>query len=215
MRVVIFGNGNLWDIDYERSLIRPDDRIYCADGGSRHAFELGIVPDLVIGDSDSLAEAPRAWLLSHNVSFQSHPTEKDATDFELALQAAIAAGADSVLMLGATGTRTDHTFANFSLLAAARRAGVAAQIVAGRQHCFFISNERIMIHGESGQTLSLLPWGDDARGVTAEGVYWPLRDATLVFGETRGISNVLVADEAQISVRQGVLLVVHHRGPVE
>lgn len=215
MRVVIFGNGNLWDIDYERSLIRPDDVIYCADGGSRHAFELGVVPDLVIGDADSLAEAPRAWLLANNVTFQQHLAEKNETDLELALQAAVGAGADSVLLLGATGARIDHTFANFSLLAAAKKAGVAAQIVAGHQHCFFISNEAITIRGEPGQTLSLLPWGYNAHGVTAEGVHWPLRDATLVFGEARGISNVLVAAEARIVVRQGALLVIHHRGPAE
>lgn len=215
MRVVIFGNGTLWDAEHERSLIRADDLIFCADGGARHAFELSIVPDLVIGDADSLAETPRAWLLANNVTIQSHPVEKNATDLELALQAAIESGADSVLLLAATGTRIDHTFANFSLLAAARQAGVAAQIVAGRQHCFYISNESITIRGAPGETLSLLPWGRDAHGVTAEGVYWPLHAETLTFGENRGISNVLVASEARVSVQRGALLVVHHRGPAE
>lgn len=214
-RIIIIGNGSLWDPEYERSLIRPDDLIYCADGGSRHAFELGIVPDLVIGDADSLDELPRGWLLANGVRFQAHPAEKDATDLELAFQMAVAAGAGSVLLLAATGTRIDHSLGNVSLLAAAKMAGVSAEIVAGRQHILYLQNEALTIRGEPGDTLSLLPWGANAEGVTAQGVHWPLREATLVFGENRGISNRLVGQEAFVAVQNGALLVIHHRGPVE
>lgn len=215
MRAVIFGNGTIWEVAYERGLIRPDDLILCADGGSRHAQALDVVPHRVVGDADSLPAAVRAWLIAYDVPFEAYPHEKDDTDFELALDVALAAGATRVLMLGATGTRVDHTFANISLLARAKRAGVAAEIVSGFQHCWLIWDETVEIEGEPGQTLSLLPWGGDAVGVSARGLYWPLADETLVFGEARGVSNVLLDTRAEVTVRRGCLLVVHHRGPVQ
>ncbi|HYN87749.1 MAG TPA: thiamine diphosphokinase [Ardenticatenaceae bacterium] len=214
MRIVLFGNGDLQDAVYERGLIRESDQIYCANGGTRHAFALGLVPDLVIGDTDSLPENPRRWLLENEVPVQSHPPQKDQTDLELAVHVAIARGARALLLLGGAGGRIDHTFGNLSLLVAARRANVRAELVTGREHCIFIEDEAIVLEGEPRQTLSLLPWGRDARGVSAEGVFWPLHDETLVFGENRGISNLFMDRRVRISVRDGALLIVHHRGPV-
>jgi thiamine pyrophosphokinase len=215
MRAVIFGNGTLWQPEYERSLIRDTDLIICANGGSRHAHALGIVPHRLIGDTDSLPEHVNAWLQSHHVHADTYSHEKDETDFELALSAVIEAGLSQVLMLGATGTRVDHSFANLSLLATAKRAGLAAEMVVGYQHCSLIWDETITVEGQPGETISLLPWGGDAEGVSINNAYWPLDNATLRFGTARGISNRLTQHSTLITVRQGCLLVVQHRGPVD
>lgn len=215
MRIVIFANGDLQDISYERTLLRPDDVVYCANGGIRHAQALDRVPDLVIGDFDSIRDATRDWLAAHEVPTKTHPAEKDQTDLELAIDVAIDAGATALLLLGAAGSRLDHTFTNVSFLARAKSRGVSAELVVGRQHCRLLSEEQIVLVGEAGDTISLIPWGQDVHNVRITNVKWPLDGATLRFGDGLGVSNQSIESEVEVRVGDGRLLMVHHRGPVE
>ncbi|MDQ4076722.1 MAG: thiamine diphosphokinase [Chloroflexota bacterium] len=210
-RAILLANGELYDPDYARSLLRPDDLVIVANGGTRLAWTLQIVPDLLVGDGDSLPDHLRAWLDKHEVPRHEHPREKEATDLELALQHAIGLGATTVLLLGATGSRVDHTLANISLLALAREAGIAAEVVVERQHLFLVY-DRIELRGEAGQTVSLLPWGGSVEGVRTEGLLWELNDATLPFGPSRGISNIMLDEQATVTIERGMLLVVQQRG---
>lgn len=215
MRIVIFANGDLWDRAYERSLLRSDDIIYCANGGTRHAHTLDFVPDVAIGDFDSLDDETRDWLTSHDVPLRTHPAEKDQTDLELTMDVAIDAGATSLLLLGAAGSRLDHTFTNFSFLARAKARGVDAELVVGRQHCRMLSEEHCLFTGDAGDTISLIPWGQDVYNVWITNVKWPLEEKTLRFGDGLGVSNEFVKSQVEVRVGRGRLLVVHHRGPVE
>lgn len=215
MRIVILANGDLWNATYERALLWSDDTIYCADGGARHARALDRVPDLVVGDFDSLDDDLRAWLETHDVPRRPHPAEKDQTDLELTVDVAIEAGASSLLILGAAGSRLDHTFTNVSMLARAGAYGVDAELVVGYQHCRLLRDEAIVVEGAPGDTISLIPWGHDVQNVSIQGVKWPLQDHTLTFGDGLGVSNLLLEERAEVSAGAGWLLVVHHRGPVE
>lgn len=215
MRVVIFANGELWASTYEQSLLRPDDVIYCADGGTRHAHALDLVPDVVVGDLDSLNDEIRDWLAAQDVPVKTHPAEKDQTDLELTIDVAVDAGATSLLLLGGAGSRLDHTFTNVSFLARARAHGVAAELVVGYQHCRLVCDERIVFTGDPGDTISLIPWGRDVHNVWITNVKWPLSGRTLRFGDGLGVSNVFVESQVEVRAGEGRLLIVHHRGPVE
>lgn len=217
-RAVIFANGDMLDAAYARQQLQEDDYIILANGGTRLAHPMGIVPHLLVGDSDSLPNPMQAWLLEHKVVRIHHPRDKDQTDLELAIYHAIDAGATHLLLLGLSGGRVDHMLANFSLLAAVCRAGVQAEAVTGRQHIYGVCEgacATLRLQGEVGQTLSLLPWGGDVVGVQTEGLKWELHNETLHFGAARGISNVLHQPAIRISVEGGMLLVFHHRGLVE
>ncbi len=124
MRILLFANGDLPDPEAARARVRPDDYILCADGGAHHALALGLTPDRVIGDLDSLDPALLARLQAQGVSFEQHPVDKDATDLELALEAARQLGAEEVLLLGALGGRLDQQLANLALLASPAFAGL-------------------------------------------------------------------------------------------
>ncbi len=210
-RVVLLANGDLYDPDYVRTLLRSDDVILAANGGTRLAQLLQVYPDYVIGDSDSLSEPLQQWIKQNNVPQRNYSRDKDETDLELAFRYAIQMGTQEILLLGATGSRLDHTLANISLLALAKKAGIMAELVVGRQHLFLVY-DRIELEGAPGQIVSLLPWGGDGVGVRTKGLRWELRDETLPFGPARGISNVMTGNRVTISLRGGMLLVCQHRG---
>ena len=134
---------------------------------------------------------------------------------ELALLYAAREGAIEIVILAALGGRLDQTVANLLLLALPELDGLDVRIVDGPQTAFLIRGGRdgddgrdVVIEGQPGDTISLIPLGGDAVGVTAEGVAWPLQEGTLRFGPARGVSNVLTAAQARVRVREGVLLCV-------
>jgi len=207
MRAVIFANGVFSEPDRARDSLRRGDLVMAVDGGTRYAWEVGADPQLVIGDLDSLNEEERQRLRSSGAEVSSFPARKDKTDLELALLRAISEGAESILIFGALGGRLDQTTANLMLLTLPELSEVDVRIVEGNQTAFLIRGERVL-EGQLGDTVSLIPLGGDAVGVTAEGLEWPLDDATLHLGSTRGISNVQRKEPARVRVRQGQLLCV-------
>jgi thiamine pyrophosphokinase len=218
MRTVIFANGTFTDPQQAQDLLRADDGstqspvIIAVDGGTRHAWQAGVDPQLVIGDLDSLTDEEQERLKASGAEVSSFSPRKDRTDLELALLHAASAGADEILVLAALGGRLDQTIANLLLLSLPELADCHVRIVQGAQIAFVIRDEAL-IEGQPGDTVSLIPLGGDAVGVTAQGLEWPLDDDVLHFGPARGISNVLTREQASVRVRQGLLLcVVTHAG---
>ncbi|MCX7682395.1 MAG: thiamine diphosphokinase [Anaerolineae bacterium] len=205
MRALIFANGECVLPPYR--LVHPGDLIIAANGGRRHAAALGLTPHIVIGDLDSLTPDDREALEAAGVEIISFPPRKDETDLELALGYAVRAGADQITILGAVGDRLDQTIANVTLLALPELEGVDVRIVNGSQTAFLIWDEAV-IAGRPGDTVSLIPWGGDAFGISTEGLEWPLRNEPLYFGSARGVSNVLISEQARIRVSKGRLLCV-------
>lgn len=212
-RFVLFANGELHSPEYARSLLLEDDVLIAVDGGTRIAHEVGVVPHLLIGDSDSLPDALHEWLEDNHVPREAFSREKDATDFELAVQYGIEAQADAVLCIGLTGNRIDHTLANLAILSRAHYAGIHVEAINGNEHIFLVSTE-LLLDGEPGQTVSLIPWGGDANGVETVGMKWELRGETLYWGQARGISNVMQQEQVTVRLSAGLLLVCQHRGEV-
>ena len=210
MRAIIFANGEFPDPQGARDLLRPDDLIIAADGGTRHALAAGVAPHVVIGDLDSLPSADQARLEVASARVIRYLPRKDETDLELALLHAVHEGATEIVILAALGGRLDQTIANLLLLALPELDGLDVRIVEGPQTAFLIheGHDGSLIEGQPGDTVSLIPLGGDAVGVMAEGLEWPLHEDDLRFGPARGVSNVLTAEQARVRVRHGVLLCV-------
>jgi len=209
-RIVIFANGNLPDLDKARAILRPDDFILCADGGTRHALGLGLTPNLVIGDMDSIESHEWKHLENTGVPVELFPHDKNETDLELAINKALEVKPMRVIILAALGGRMDHTLANISLLADPRLASVDIRLDDGVEEILFC-RDQVQVHGSSGDFVSLIPWGSPVRGVQTENLKWQLTNEILYVEKTRGVSNEMTDKTASVKIGSGLLLVVHTR----
>ena len=210
MRAVIVAAGDFEASD-ERWLLAAD-LVIAADGGATSLARIGRAPDLLVGDLDSTEPSLVARLEAGGTRIDRHPPDKDASDAELALDAAVDAGATEIVLLGVMGgTRPDHELANLLLLTDASLAGRSVRAVRGRTTVRVLhADHGLALEGRPGDVVTLLPLGIDATGVTTRGLRWELADATLCAGRSRGLSNEVVAGDASVSIRQGTLLVVEH-----
>ncbi len=209
---VILANGDRPEPTTAHRLAAQADLLIAADGGARHALALGLTPHVVIGDLDSLTTDQEAQLRAAGTTFIVHPPAKDETDLELALRHAAAQNADPIIVLGALGGRLDQTLANILLLTLPALTGHDVRLVEGSQTAFLI-RDAATIHGQPGDTLSLIPLGGPAHGVTTDGLLYALDEGTLPFGPALGVSNVLTAPQAHVRLRDGLLLCVHLAQP--
>ncbi len=209
-RAIIFINGEIPNLNVARRLLRDDDFIIAADGGTRHALNLGLLPSVVIGDLDSLDSVNRCTLEEQGVDFRQFPADKDETDLELALLYAREHGYEEILLIGALGGRLDQTLGNLSLLTDPALDGLDVRVDDGLEEAFFV-RKQIEVHGRSGDVVSLLPWRGDVTGIRTKGLRWPLQNETLFAHQTRGISNELTAEKAYVEIETGLLLIIHTR----
>jgi len=211
-RILIFANGELRDLTKARSLLQSDDYIICADGGTRHALTLGIEPDLIIGDLDSVDQEVIQRFRADGVNVVSYPQDKNETDLELAIEQAIKLNPQEILIVAALGGRLDQTLANISLLSDPRLAKFHVRLDDGLEE-IFLCQDRAEVHGKSGDTVSLIPWQGAVSGIRTNKLRWALHDETLYPDKTRGVSNEMIDDLASVSVGSGQLLIVHRRRP--
>lgn len=214
MRALVFANGDLNDGPAVRAALdgAGDALIIAADGGARLALACGLVPALVIGDLDSAPPELLEQLQRQGAQVQRVPAEKDETDLELALLEAARRGAQSITLIGAAGGRLDHMLANVYLLAMPALRGRDVRAVSGRQTLWLIGPGEHALHGAAGDTISLIPLTPEASGIVTEGLSYPLRGESLVMGAARGISNVMLAGAARVTLGTGLLVVVHTMG---
>ncbi len=209
-RIIIFANGDLPDIDKVRAILRDDDYIICADGGTRHASALDLKPALVIGDMDSADSALLKKLQADGVPLELYPRDKNETDLELAIQRAIELGPRKVVIVAALGGRMDQTLANIALLSDIRLSTFDFRLDDGVEEILFC-RDQAEIKGRSGDIVSLIPWGGPVHGVQTQDLKWQLNSETLYPDKTRGISNEMISDVANIKISKGLLLIVHTR----
>ena len=181
--------------------------VVAADGGLDRAAALGLSVDVVVGDLDSVSADALAAAESAGARIVRHPEAKDATDLELALDEAVALGAQRVLVVASGGGRLDHLVASLLLLGAERYARLTLDALVGDAVVHVIRGDRT-IAGEPGALLTLLALGGAATGVVTEGLEYPLAPETLEPGSSRGVSNVFAATEARLTVASGVLLAI-------
>jgi thiamine pyrophosphokinase len=198
----------------------PDDRVIAADFGAHHARAWGWPVHLLIGDLDSLPAEDAATLAGAGVPIITALSAKDETDLELALLQALAEDPVQIVICAALGGRADHMLANVLLLARPNLRDRRAIIADGAETLQLLAGgetptgtpRNLSLAGAPGDLLSLLPIGGDAGGVTTGGLLYPLHEETLYLGQPRGVSNVFTGTTALVSLRIGLLLVIHTRG---
>lgn len=208
MRAVVFVNGLIQDYAALRPWLHDGDHLVAADGGTRHALALGVRPHVIVGDLDSLDATIAAELAAQGTQIERHPTGKNATDLELAIERALRDGAHEIVVVGALGGRLDQTLANVLILAQ-RVWPALISLVEGDQVATLIrGGETLRLGGAPGTTVSLLPLTPEVTGITYHGLLYPLTDATLRLGSTRAISNEVAEPPATVHIASGLALVV-------
>ena len=200
--VVVVASGDGPDLT-----LPPAASVVAADGGLLRARALGLDVDVVVGDLDSATPEALAAAEAEGARIVRHPQAKDATDLELALDAAIALGPSRILVIGSACGRLDHLLGSILLLGDARYASATVDACLDDNRLWVIRGERTL-EGTPGEIVSLLPVHGPAEGVTTSGLEYPLRDESLPAGTSRGVSNVFAAVEAHVSVERGCLIAV-------
>ena len=177
------------------------DLVIAADEGIDNARSLGIQVDLLVGDLDSASPAARSTARA----VERHPIDKDETDLELALSAALAAGMGSVTVVGTIGGRVDHAIGNMLVVAADRWADLRIDLRIDGARAWVV-RDRVEVRGTVENLVSLLAVGGQATGVTTTGLAWALTDGVLETGVGPGLSNRMAASTATVAVGSGVVI---------
>ena len=209
-RAVLFANGVMPQAALILPHLRPDDYFIAVDGGLRHLRNLYKTPGLLIGDLDSATTAEVEGAIAQGIEVRRYKPDKDETDLELALLAAIAKGFDEILIIAALGGRLDQTLGNLNLLTQPLLTGVKVTIEDGAEEIFII-RDSAEISGQLGAVVSLIAMKGEVIGVETRDLKYPLRHETLYQEKSRGISNVMLGDQAGVSIESGLLLCVHTR----
>lgn len=220
MRAIIVADGDIPDAATVRGAMGEPEGgvatlIIAADSGALKAAQVGLRPQVVVGDGDSLPADRIAELRTNGVEVKVYPQDKNESDTELCVREALSRGATSLTLLGGFGgPRLEHSIANLLLLTLPELAGLDVALIDGSSSVRVIGgagSADIVLHGEIGDWVSLLPLSDEVQGVTTVGLRFPLAEETLLQGPTLGLSNELGAAVAAVHTRRGRLAVIHTR----
>lgn len=178
------------------------DLVICADGGYNLINEVGIQPDVIIGDMDSVTGK-----LPADVKIYTYPTKKDKTDLHICVDFALQNGCDQIILLGVTGGRFSHALGAAIILEYINNNNAVGMILNSGMRIMLCDNE-ITVRKDEYTSLSIIPLTCIAEGVTTKGLVYPLNDATLKRADNLGISNEFEDEIATISVEKGLLLII-------
>ena len=199
MRCVIFCAGGFGGLTEP---LRPDDLVIAADGGVKHTESLGIRPDIVLGDFDSLGYAPEGA--------EVHPVEKDDTDAMLAAKRGLEKGCREFLFYASLdGPRLDHTVANLQTLRFLADRGATGRLLGLRQQVTLLRNGKLTLPPREKGDISIFAFGGEARGVTVKGLKYELEKGSLTPSFPLGVSNSFIGKSAEVSVEDGDILIVY------
>jgi thiamine pyrophosphokinase len=207
-KAIIFANGELSITPKIKRRIAKNDFLIAVDGGLGHILALELIPDLAVGDFDSLSPQMVEFLELKRIPKIQLPVHKDETDLEAAVQIACDRQFAEILILGATGGRLDHGLENIFILSKPAWESLNISILDDSQEIFIIRDER-RIRGKTGDIVSLLPLTDIVSAVTTDGLYYPLKNEDLYRENSRGISNLMTSEQASVKIKSGILLCFH------
>ena len=200
-KCVIFCAGDFKELT---APVGAEDLVIAADGGLTHLESIGLKPDIILGDFDSLGYVPEGG--------EVYPIEKDDTDSMLAIKKGLEMGCDAFYLYGALeGKRLDHTMANFQALQYLADQGKRGWLIGNRQIATVIKNSAITFPPFCIQYLSVFCLGKDAKGVSIRGMKYDIENETLSAGFPLGVSNTFLQKKATVEVTDGSLLLIWHR----
>lgn len=208
--VVVAGSSLAAELD--AALFARADLLIAVDGGAEAVARAGLVPDVLVGDMDSISAATRSSLEEQGVEMVLLRTAKDETDTEAAFRLAVSRGAGEITVYGALGgPRLDHLVANLLLLSSPWLAAVGVRMVDDLHEAFLVKGD-VVFGGDRGDLVSLLPLTPEVREVRTDGLLYPLWGESLAQSTTRGVSNAMTGSEARVTHGEGILLLIHYRG---
>lgn len=186
-----------------KKIIKSNDFVVCADGGYLFARKAGIIPNLIIGDFDSspFPENPDCEIIPLSVM-------KDDTDTNYCVKECIKRGFDNFVLLGATGGREDHTFANFCTLKYLADRSIHAEIIDSKLSVFVLNKGSKAVIGKKNMIFSVFPFGCNSCEITLNGFLYELEHGILTSNFPLGVSNTIISDNAQIIVHNGCALIM-------
>ena len=211
MTVVIIAGGDIDDSAV--SLFCPGGSIYiiAVDRGYESALKMGIIPDLILGDMDSVSPEKLHSARDQGIQIREFPAEKDESDLELAIDESIRMNPDRIVILGATGGRMDHTLFNILLLLKYDNINITIKSI---REEIFLADKKTEINAPIGTTVSLVPLTTEIKGIVAEGFKYPLKGESLYMASSRGLSNILTGGRGTVSFEEGKLLVIINKTEV-
>lgn len=209
MKGLIISSGRLERYDILNLVVEDKDIIVCADGGLDHIMKVGLKPNMVLGDLDSITEQGIKYIEDNNIELEKFPVEKDATDTELAVEYLIQKGCKEITLIGVTGTRMDHTLANIFLLDQMFQRNIKGKIIDDNNE-IVLSDSYLEVEKNEGY-LSIVPIEQKGTIISLEGVYYPLNRHHVEFGSTFSISNQIIDTKAKITIYDGKVLVIKAR----
>jgi thiamine pyrophosphokinase len=212
MQAVIIANGKMEKPEFLSTYLNSSSWIIAADGGTYNCISLGLRPNVIIGDLDSLKDEELTSYREAGTEIIAYPKHKDETDLELALQYALKIGITDLLIIGGLGARWDMSIANIMVLAHPMYTDLNIRLLDGHQEIRLLkAGDRTIIHGQPGEAISLIPLAGDVLGISTRGLEYPLNNETLQFGSARGVSNVFILEQAEIFFSQGLLCCITNR----
>lgn len=222
MKHILIITGGYLNLEFARQYCKTlsVDKVFAVDRGLEYACHLGIMPDYIIGDFDTVnpellgSYRERVEKEKLPICIDRYPSKKDESDTELAMRRAIGEKPDEITVLAATGSRIDHMLANLGLLLLPAEKAIECRIVDehNRVRVLCPGNEcRIARKEQYGEYLSLIPLTPVVKGLTISGVMYPLAERTIRQGSSFTVSNQITEQEAVIKVAEGVLLIMESR----
>lgn len=213
MNILIITGGNFCE-NFVKTVIERENYSYviAVDGGAFYTKKIGVLPNLIVGDFDTLDKKVLQEYKEKGIEYAIYPSEKDYTDTHLAVEIALKKKPTKITIVAGTGSRLDHTLGNIGLLLLALKQGILMEIVDKNNRMYMIDKEwKIQKQLTYGTYISLLPYSEVVSGITLTGFRYSMENETLSFGESRGISNELVEKEGKITLKKGVLLIIESR----
>jgi len=214
-RAIIIANGSIGDPSWTYKKITGhfgfsrDDIVICADGGASNALKMGLIPDVVIGDMDSIKFGVKEEIRnkSTKTKYISTSPEKDKSDTQLAVEYALGLDVKKIIITGAVGGRVDHTLANIILLSSPGLKDIDVRILTDNSDMFIV-RKPVTINGIPGKTITLISLSPYTYFTGTSGLKYELREEELIFSPVRGLSNEFIDKKAKLDIRDGTLLVI-------
>ena len=209
-RTIIVTGGNINKDFLQKTILEKNfNYIIASDKGLEILDRCNIIPKFIIGDFDSInKEILDKYLNKANVKVIKLNPEKDYTDTHMALKLAIDLKSTDIIIIGAIGTRIDHTISNINILKEALEKNIHSEIIDERNKIKLINKNTIIEKDNNFKYISLLPLTTKVEGVTLKGFKYPLKDAVLEIGQSIGVSNEQIEEIATIDLKSGILILL-------
>lgn len=207
MNALLVSSGDINNYKALKNLASTHDFIICADGGIRHLIQIGIDPDIIIGDLDSIDKNSMDYIRDKKLDVIKYPVQKDETDTELAIIYLIDKGYEDITLVGVTGSRIDHTLSNIFLLKNLSHKNIKAKIIDDNNIIYFVDSD-LKLKRDDKYYVSVIPIIKEGVVVSLKGFLYPLVESRIQFGSSLGVSNRITSDYGEIIIHSGEAMII-------